>query len=490
MMLVYLLVGVVIGVAIGYFLQRSRTARMTTEAAFLKQQSQHLQVQIDKLTEEQKSLQTENLSLTDDYNNIRTRHDILQNQNSQLVQQLSEERQNYGNRVEELKQDYEKRMADIRSQYETLMEQMRQQQHEQQEQQARLISEQINTVSEKILKERSEELSSANTKQLSTILTPLHESLKQMKEAVEKTERQQTTTMERLDASIKANIQQAHEVGERADKLANALTSENKIQGNFGELRLRTLLENMGLEEGVQFEEQTMMKNNGHAVTGENGQKLIPDVILHFPDKRDVIIDSKMSFKAFEDYYNAKTDAQRADALARHIESVRKHVKELSNKKYYSYTPDDHHKLDFVMMYVFSEGALQLALSNAPGLWKEAYDQNVVITGSQSLYMMLRVLEMSWRQERQAANQDLMMKAADELVNRVQMFYERLKDADDLLTKTRESFNDLKISASSSGHSIATAARKLIKYGAKENPKRRMRLPNNAEETESLPEEG
>jgi DNA recombination protein RmuC len=359
------------------------------------------------------------------------------------------------------------------------MEELRRTQQEQMDQQAKLIREQINTASEEILKKRSEELSAVNKEQLATILNPLHENIRQMREAVEKSDREQTTTMERLDASIKENLKQAQEVGERADKLAQALTSENKTQGNFGELRLRALLEQMQLEEGVQFEEQVTLKDQqGNTIKDEeDGKRMIPDVILHFPDERDIIIDSKMSLKAFEDYYEADTDEQRAEALQRHVVSVRNHVKELAHKNYSSYIDKNHHKLDFVVMYIFSESALQLALTHDPTLWKEAYDQGVVISGSQNLYMMLRVLEMTWRQVRQAENQEEIMKAADEVVNRVQMFYERFAAVDDQLRKTRDAFDKLNTSAAPTGTGIATAARKLLKFGAHENPKRKQKLP-------------
>ena len=381
---------------------------------------------------------------------------VLQNETDQLRRQLSEQEKRHTSQIDEL----------------------RQQQKEQLEQQSALIREQINNASEQILKKRAEELQRNNTEQLSTILTPLHERLQQMREAVEKSERGQSLAMERLDAVIKENLRQVHEVGERADKLAEALTSENKTQGDFGELRLRTLLINMGLEEGVQFEEQaTMRDERGKTIyEEENGRRMMPDVILHFPDDRDVIIDSKMSLKAFEEYFNAESEEDKARALTRHIASVRSHVKELAHKNYSSYIRKGRQKLDFVLMYVYSESALQLALANDVTLWKEAYDQGVVISGSQNLYMILRVLEMTWRQVRQAENQEEIMKVADEVVNRVQMFYERFLDVEDQLEKTRKAFDSLKTNTSPSGKSIITAASKLLDYGAKENPKRKVSL--------------
>jgi DNA recombination protein RmuC len=241
----------------------------------------------------------------------------------------------------------------------------------------------------------------------------------------------------------------------------------------------------MGLEKGVQYEEQVMLKEGGQTVRDEEtGRKKIPDVVLHFPDNRDVIIDSKMSLTALTDYYNATDDAARDDALARHLTSMRKHVDELARQRYQYYTPKARRQLDFVMMYVYNEGGLQLALARDPSLWKDAYDKGVIISGSQTLYMMLKVLEMTWHQVRQAENQDDIMRAANEVVNRVQLFYERFKNVDDCLTKTAKAFDDLKKTTAPSGTSITTAARKLLKYGATENAKRKLRLPDAGDEDE------
>lgn len=383
----------------------------------------------------------------------------------------------------ETKAMYEKQIEDQRQQYAKQLADLKAQHAEQAQQQMQLIKEQMNTASEKILKERTEQLSERNKEQLASILNPLKDGISQMKEAVEKSGKEHSETMVRLDATIKTSIAQSREVGERADKLAQALTGENKTQGNFGELRLKKLLEDMGLEEGLQFEEQTTLKDaSGRTIYDEeDGHRMIPDVILHFPDERDVIIDSKMSFKAFEDYHNAETDAERQDALTRHIASVRQHVNELSRKNYSSYIKEGRGRLDFVMMYVFSESALQLALTNDTTLWKEAYDKGVIITGSQNLYMMLRVLEMTWRQVKQIENQENIVKAANTIVDRVQMFYERFLKVDEMLMKTQKAFDDVKGISGPSGQSIEVAARKLIKYGAQTNPKRKYQIKNTDE---------
>ncbi len=432
--------------------------------------------------------------------------------NEMLEQANARQMEEANKRLDDLKQQYAQHLATVDAQYERelddvkalhlkqmddlrahLSEQM-DLQRKQNELQMSLMREQMSNTSERILRERSEQLTATNKEQLSAILNPLKSEISLMKETVDKSGREHATSMERLDASIKANMERANELSQRADKLAQALIGDNnKTQGDFGELRLKQILEDMGLEEGTQFEEQSTMKDsNGNTIYEEDGHRLIPDVILHFPDQRDVIIDSKMSLTAYVDYQNAQTDDERQIALKRHIASVRAHANELSKKNYSKYIKEGRGKLDFVLMYVFQESALQLALVNDTTLWKEAYDKGVIISGSQNLYMMLRVLEMTWKQVRQVENQQNIMECANTIIDRVQLFYERFLKVEEQLDKTKKAFEDVKTVTAPSGPSITTVASKLLKFGAKENPKRKQKLPSVDEGEimiESKPEE-
>ena len=484
--IIALIAGIVIGALIGTVLQRNKITQAVADTAMLKTQADNLQTRLNELQAQNNRQLAEQKEYAE--KQLADQKAQYEDRLAELRAQADRQKEELQTRQEALLKDqqarHDREKADQQTRYEKTLNDLKEQQHEQLEQQARLIKEQITTTTERILKERAAELSTTNKEQLSSILNPLHENLRQMKEAVEKSDREQTITMERLGQSIQENLKQAKEVGQQADRLANALTSENKTQGNFGELRLRQMLEDMGFEEGIQFEEQVTLKENGQPVLSEDGHRMIPDVILHFPDQRDVIIDSKMSIKAYVDYCCADNDQQRHEALTRHIQSVRNHVKDLANKKYYEHAMEGHKKLDFVMMYIPNDGALQLALANDPDLWKDAYQQHVIISDSRSLYMMLSILEMTWRQKRQAENQDLIMKTANEIIDRVQAFWERLKKVEDLFNKTHSAFTELENSAAPSGKSITTSAKKLLKYGATENPKRKMRLPKSAGEIE------
>ena len=335
---------------------------------------------------------------------------------SSRISALTTEREVALQKAENLRQslsDAEQRGEKLRQEaeagYKEALESLRQRQKEQMDEQMKLLREQMNTSAEEILRRRQDQLAKANSEQLAAILNPLNLSIDHMRRAVEDSKTEQTRTMASLQTIIRSSLEQAKAVGESADRLASALTGENKTQGNFGELKLKELLDSMGLQEGLEYDtQQTLRTPDGLAIhDDETGSRLVPDVILHFPDHRDMVIDSKMSFKAFEEYQAATSPDEKAAALKRHVASVRSHVRELKGKDYSRYLNRGTAHPDFVIMYVFSEGALHLALTADPSLWNEAYRAGVLITGSQNMYALLRILEMSWRQVRQVENQQI-----------------------------------------------------------------------------------
>ena len=341
--------------------------------------------------------------------------------------------------------------------------------------QLELIKEQMQTTSEKVLKQRQAELGEENKEQVSKIIDPLQKSLKDMQEALDKTKQQQTEALTRLDETIKINMQKSAEIGETADRLTRALTGEVKIQGNFGELKLKQLLEDLELKEGEQFDTQETLRDKvGKGAKGDDGKGLVPDFILHFPNNRHVVVDSKMSLTDYERYMNAEDGTpEKSGYLKAHIDSVRAQVRRLAKKEYTKYLPEGYNRLNFAIMYVPIEGALNLALLNDTTLWREAYDEGVMILGPQTMYMNLRVLEMMWTQVRQLKNQQAMMDAANTVIDRVQDFGLRFMDVESSMNDTVKKMKKLKITTGEGGPSIITAARNLIKAGARENKKKK-----------------
>lgn len=375
----------------------------------------------------------------------------------------------------QMKESHSAQLAQAKDTADKQIEALKQMNKEQMESQMRLIKEQMQTTSEEILKRRQEELGERNNEQVSKIITPLQQSLKGMQEALDRSKEQQNEALTRLDETIKINMQKSAALGETADRLTRALTGEVKVQGNFGELKLKQLLEDLELREGEQFDTQETLKDKlGKGAKGDDGKGLVPDFILHFPNNRHVVVDSKMSLTDYERYMNAEDGtAEKTERLKSHIASVRAQVKRLAKKEYTKYLPDGYNKLNFAIMYVPIEGALNLALLNDDTLWRDAYDQGVMILGPQTMYMNLRVLEMMWTQVRQLKNQQVMIDAANTVIDRVQDFGLRFMDVESSMNDTIKKMSKLKITTADSGASIITAARNLIKAGAKENKKKK-----------------
>lgn len=389
--------------------------------------------------------------------------------------QLQELRNLYARQFEEQKETSRIQLKEVKENSEKQLATLREMNQKQVEDQLALIKEQMRTTSEAVLKARQEELGMKNKEQVSSIVDPLQKSLKDMEEALNKSKEQQKEALTRLDETIRLNMEKSATLGETADRLTRALTGEVKVQGNFGELKLRQLLEDLELREGEQYDTQETLRDKaGKNAKGDDGKGLVPDFILHFPNNRHVVVDSKMSLTDYERYMNAADDnPQKSLFLKSHIDSVRAQVKRLARKEYTKYLPEGYNRLSFAIMYVPIEGALNLALLNDTSLWREAYDQGIMILGPQTMYMNLRVLEMMWTQVRQLKNQQVMIDAANMVIERVQDFGMRFMDVESSMNDAVKKITKLKITTSESGQSIITAAKKLLKAGARENRKKK-----------------
>ena len=383
--------------------------------------------------------------------------------------------ENLEKQLETQKTSYEAQMNERKAAFDLQIAALKEMNEKQMKSQLELIKEQMQTTSEKVLKQRQAELGEENKEQVSKIIDPLQKSLKDMQEALDKTKEQQTEALTRLDETIKINMQKSAEIGETADRLTRALTGEVKIQGNFGELKLKQLLEDLELKEGEQFDTQETLRDKvGKGAKGDDGKGLVPDFILHFPNNRHVVVDSKMSLTDYERYMNAEDGTpEKSGYLRAHIDSVKAQVRRLAKKEYTKFLPEGYNRLNFAIMYVPIEGALNLALLNDATLWREAYDEGVMILGPQTMYMNLRVLEMMWTQVRQLKNQQAMMDAANTVIERVQDFGVRFMDVESSMNDTIKKMKKLKTTTGENGPSIITAAKNLLKAGARENKKKK-----------------
>ena len=388
--------------------------------------------------------------------------------------QLEAERKSSLEQIEQLKAHAAEQLTLAKEAHDKQLEALKKMNQEQVETQLKMLKEQMMATSEEVLKLRQKELGEANKEQVSKIVDPLQKSLKDMREALDDSKEKHQEALHKLDATIQANIKNSVHLNDTAERLTRALTGEVKVQGNFGELKLRQLLEDLGLKEGEQYSSQSHLRDRlGNLVKDDDGKGLIPDFILHFPNNRDVVVDSKMSFTAFERYVNTDVPEEKTLHLKEHIVSVRAQVDRLAKKDYSRYLKEGYGKLNFVIMYIHTEGALNLALLNDTALWREAYDRGVLILGPQTMYMNLRILELMWTQVRQLQNQEEMIKQANLIVERTQDFAVRFASVEGKMRDTVKAMDQLKVTTSDGGPSIIRAAKQLVAAGARENKKKK-----------------
>lgn len=331
------------------------------------------------------------------------------------------------------------------------------------------MREQVQNATNQMLKERQAELQQSNSTNMKQIVDPLKESIAKMETALKENKSTQETSTEAIKEKIATLVSTTMRVQDSADRLSNALTAESKTQGNWGEQKIESLLNAIGLTKGLEYEAQEYLRDaNGNIiVSDETARRMQPDIILHLDETRDLIVDAKVSLTAFIDYTNATDEQERAIALAAHLKSVRNHVKELAKKNYANYVKAPRQSVDFVMMFVPVDAALRLALDSDTTLWRDAMNQGVFIVGEQNLYAALRAVQVTWTAIKQNANNKDICDAAAELLGRVGDLLERVNKMGKKLDEAQAAYEAVVDKAKTSKQSVLYSADKLVKLGAK-----------------------
>ena len=323
---------------------------------------------------------------------------------------------------------------------------------------------------EKTLKAREEALKKEAEETMKVITGGLDRNIKDMKEAFEaqkKSHAEESSSIKTQFAETVKHIrEQADTIGSKAESLARALKGQNKIQGNFGETILENMLKDQGLREGHDYESEYWLRDSaGNRIRNEETDKLMrPDFVLHFPDDTDILLDSKVSLTALTDYFAAQTDEAREEAAVRNLESVRKHVKELTGKEYQKYVVG-RKTLDYVIMFIPNYGAYQLAKLKDPDLFSWAFERNVLITTEETLIPFLRLIPSAWVQQEQMENIAEIVDAAQNMVDRVALFCEENAKVENSLEAVLKNFKKNSARLKDSQQSIVGAAWKAVNHG-------------------------
>jgi DNA recombination protein RmuC len=316
---------------------------------------------------------------------------------------------------------------------------------------------QFENLAQKIFDEKSNKMTDQNFKQLTGILDPLKERIKDFEKKVEATYSNERAERSHLKGEISKLIELNQTMSKEASNLALALKGENKTQGNWGEMILENILERSGLRKGEEFFTQMTVKGIG-------GEILRPDVIVKLPDGKHLIVDSKMTLTAYESSCSAP-EHERDKHAAAHVESLKRHVNDLSDKKYH--LADQIISPDFVMLFMPLEPAFALAFRLKPDLFEQAWDKNIAIVSPTTLLSTLRTVSSLWKQERQQRNALEIAKRGGELYDKFAGIVKDLELLGERMNSAQKTHADVMNKMSQGRGNLISQVEKLKELGAK-----------------------
>ena len=313
-------------------------------------------------------------------------------------------------------------------------------------------------LADKILETNSKKFSTQNSENLSKMINPMKEQFNEFKKQIDDVYIKEAKDRSALQAEIKSIKEINHQMSKDAQNLTNALKGESKKQGVWGEMILERVLENSGLRLGQEYDREVSLEHES------DGSRYRPDVIVHLPDSREIIIDAKTSLTAYEQYTSCENDEEKEQFASLHVASMKKHVKELSEKDYTSLKGLQ--TLDFVFMFVPVESALLMALEYENTLFDHAFKKNVIIVGPTTLMVSLRAVENSWKYEHQQKNAQEIANRAGRLFDKFVGFVESVEKLGKQITTVGKTYDEMESKMNSGSGNIVSQFDKLKKLGA------------------------
>ena len=324
------------------------------------------------------------------------------------------------------------------------------------------MGEAFENIANKIFDDKSKKLVDNNKESLSTVLNPLQDKIRQFEKRVEDTYDKESKERFSLAKEIRQLQEMNAQISEDAVNLTNALKGDNKAQGNWGEMILETLLENSGLVKGREYEVQVSLQST-------EGGKFQPDVVVHLPESRDIIIDSKVSLKAWDAYCSADDADEKAGFLKQHVQSVRSHVKGLSGKDYQNLAGIS--TLDYVLLFMPIDAAYSVAIQNDPGLSQYAFEKNIVFVSPTMLLTTLKLAQNLWRLDQQNRNAVEIAEKAGALYDKFVNFVTDLEDVGAKIDSSKKSYDKAHNKLQSGTGNLIRRVEDLKTLGAKTSKK-------------------
>lgn len=320
------------------------------------------------------------------------------------------------------------------------------------------------TIASQLLKTHTETLREDNTRQIDALLRPLAQHLSDFRKTVNDCYMQDNASRRSLADQIDRLMRMNETIGTEARNLTSALKGNNKVQGDWGEMILTTLLEQAGLEQGLHFEAQPTHDDQGSLLRGDDGQRQRPDIIVRLPQGKRVIIDSKVSLTAYAEACACDNEQERKSHLKEHVSSMRRHVDELASKKYQQTVKGSP---DQVMMFVPNEGAYMAAVHTDSTLWQYAYTRNVAIVSPTHLFSMMQIISQLWVQDKQNRHTLEIARKGGMLYDKVMLFMQSLEDVGASLENAKKSFDTAMMRLATGKGNVAKLSKDLADLGVK-----------------------
>ena len=394
---------------------------------------------------------------------IEERSKILQQDKNEIETELNIERQKV--------LDLSSKLSSLQSDYANIQQKLAEQKAEVDELQQKFVKE-FENLANKIFEEKTTKFSEQSKANLSEILNPLREKITEFQSKVEETNKESIDRFAALRQQLLTLKDLNQQMSTDAQNLVKALKGDTKAQGDWGEIQLERILERSGLRKGEEYSIQ-------ESFTTEEGRKR-PDVIVNLPEEKKIIIDSKVSLVSYERLVSTDDDDQRNIHIKTFIDSVKKHIKELSEKNYQ--TIFDHGTLDFVLMFIPIEPAFSLAIQYGENLYVDAYDKNIIIVSPSTLLATLRTIANIWKQEYQNRNVIEIAKQSGALYDKFVAFTEDLISVGNRLDQAKGSYVDAMKKLSEGRDNLVNKAEKIRKLGAKTSKQLPQSIINRADE--------
>ncbi len=426
MEVVYIIAGLLVGGLAGFFIahfkSKSESSRLEERNANLEKQTEEAESKLNQITKEKEA-------------EIEQQRDRANDLDKQLAE-LNADYRNLKQKLDEQKEELTGMQEQLKVQFENL--------------------------ANKILDEKAEKFTKQNRENLDQLLNPLGLKLEEFKKKVEETYDDENRQRATLKEQIKQMADLNQKMSEDAKNLTKALKGDSKAQGNWGEVILERILERSGLSKGREYEVQ-------QSATTEEGRRLQPDVVVHLPDEKYLIIDSKVSLTAYERFASSEDDTEAGAAIKQHVASLRAHVKGLSAKNYQQIHGD--RSPDFVLLFVPIEPAFGIALQSDPNLYYEAFDRNIVIVSPSTLLATLATIDSVWKQEYQNKNALEIAERGGALYDKFALFVESLDEVGKRIEQTKKSYDEAKSRLSIGAGNVVRQVEMLKELGAKASKK-------------------